>query len=299
MGGVMARSYKLTFPRILRSEWIKFFSLRSTWWMMVVTLLVNVGMCAAMAAVSKMSENLILTHPDQAQLPPGIQPGDLQPGDLGMLSYQMTQGCGVFGQLIFVILSILIITNEYSSGMIRSTFTAAPRRGRVLIAKVMVITILCVVVFAISLAAGWSLGYIIEQQSTGVDLSLTSSTSLRILGGFLAEMTLVAVFCFGLGAIIRSTPGSIGAAVGIILVLPIAIGYITGGFSPAGSDPTGWRKWLSDVSAFLPTNAGSTVVQIDPAPDAILSPWQGIAVLGGWTLLSIIIAMVVTWRRDV
>ena len=295
----MARTYKLTFMRILRSELLKVFSLRSTWWLMVVTVAVNVGMCAAVSAVFQMNENQILANPSAAQLPPGLRPEDLQPGDLGMLSYNMTQACGFFGQLIFVILSILIITNEYSSGMIRSTFTTAPRRGRVLIAKIAVTVILCLIVFSVSLAAGWPLGHLIQQHSVGTDLSLTSETSLRILGGFMLEMALIAIFCFGLGAIIRSTAGSIGAAIGTILVLPIALGYITGAFSASQTEPTGWKKWLQDLSAFLPTNAGSTVVQIHPAADAILSPWQGIAVLGAWAAASVIIALFVTWRRDV
>jgi len=295
----MARQYKLTFFRIFRSEWIKLLSLRSTWWIIVVAFVTNVGMCAAITGMNQWTENQIRTNPDAFQLPPGLQPNDLQPGDLGMLSYNVTQACGFFGQLIFVILSILVITNEYSSGMIRSTFTTAPRRGKVVMAKILVISILCLIVFGISLTTGWSLGHLIQQNSLGTDLSLTSATSLRILGGFMVEMILVAVFCFGLGAIIRSTPGSIGAAVGIILVLPIAIGVLTGQISTTQSEATGWRKWLQDVSAFLPTNAGGTVVQVHPAADAILSPWQGIGVLGAWTVASVVGALLVTWRRDV
>ena len=295
----MARSYKLTFLRILRSEWIKVFSLRSTWWLLLVAIAANVGMCAATSAVALLNENQILANPNAADLPPGLRPEDLQPGDLGMLSFYITQACGFFGQLIFVILSILIITNEYSSGMIRSTFTIAPRRGRVIIAKVVVVAILCFAVFSISLAAGWPLGHMILQNSVGTDLSLTSATSMRILGGFMVDMILVAVFCFGLGATIRSTPGSIGTAVGIILVVPIAVGALTGAISATQSEPTGWRKWLSDISAFLPTNAGSTVVQVHPSADVILSPWQGIGVLGIWTVASVVAALLVTWRRDV
>lgn len=299
MGGVMARTYKLTFPRILRSEWVKVFSLRSTWWILLIAVVANVGMCAAIAGTALYNEHQIVANPDAAGLPPGLRPDDLQPGDLGMLTFSMTQACGIFGQLIFVILSILIITNEYSSGMIRSTFTIVPRRGRVLIAKILVVVVLCLIVFSISLAAGWPLGHMILQNSAGMDLSLTSPTSLRIFGGFMINMVLVSVFCFGLGATIRSTPGSIGAAVGIILVLPIAIGALTGTISANPAEPTGWKKWLSDISAFLPTNAGNQVVQVHPAANAILGPWQGIGVLGIWALASVIVALMVTWRRDV
>jgi len=295
----MARAYKLTFFRIFKSEWIKLFSLRSTWWLLAVTLLVNVGMSAAITGMSQWAENQVVAHPDQYQLPAGFQPDDLHPGDLGTLSSNVVTACGFFGQLIFVILSILIITNEYSSGMIRSTFTTAPRRGKVLLAKIVALVILCVLVFGLSLAAGWPLGHWIQQDSLGTDLSLTSSTSMRILGGFMVEMVLIAVFCFGLGAIIRSTPGSIGVAVGIILVLPIAIAAVTGQISATQVEPTGWKKWLVDISAFLPTNAGDPVLSINPDPGAILGPWQGIGVLAGWAVLAVIVALLVTWRRDV
>jgi len=293
------RPYKLSFFGILRSEWIKLFSLRSTWWIMVVAVILNVGICAALAAAMSWTENQILTNPDFEQLPSAREPGVLQTGDLGMLSNIVAQGCGFMGQLVFVILSILLITNEYSSGMIRSTFTTAPRRGKVLMAKMLVIMVLCVLVFGASLAAGWSVSFAILRDSVGVDLTLTSSVSIRILGGFVAAMVLIALFSFGLGAIIRSTPGSIGTAFGIILVLPLVIGAITGTFSSARTELTGWRKWLTDLASFLPTNAGSVVTEVKPSDTAILGPWQGLAVLGGWALLSLIIAFMTTWRRDV
>jgi len=295
---VAKRRYKLTFFRILRSEWIKLFSLRSTWWIVSTGVVLNVGICAALAAAMMWSERQILANPTLYHIP-GLEPGVLHPGDLGMLSNIVAQGCGFVGQLIFVILSILVITNEYSSGMIRSTFTTAPRRGKVLFAKMVVVCVVCVLVFGVSMAGGWSTSFVILQNSTGMDLTLTSMTSIRILGGFVVEMMLIALLSFGLGAIIRSTPGSIGAAFGILLVLPLVIAAITGAFSTTASDPTGWRKWLVDGAAFLPTNAGDVVTQVTFSESAILGPWEGLAVLGGWVLVAIILAFITTVRRDV
>jgi len=298
------RPYKLSFLKVLRSEWIKLFTLRSTWWIMVIGIVVNIGICVAMAAMMKVAVNEMANNPGLAvtagngTMTTTEGGGAPAPGSLGMLSSFVTQSCGSIGQLIFVILSILTITNEYSSGMIRSTLTVAPRRIGVLIAKMIVIAVLAVIVFAISVAAGWSLGYAILHGTTMIDLTVTSHLSLRIMGGFIIEMILVAWFCFGLGAWIRSTAGSIGAAVGIILVLPGILSMVVA-FISSNPNPTGWRKWLIDGAQFLPTNAGSVITQSTAAQHAVLGPWEGIGVLGIWAVVALIIAFIVTARRDI
>jgi len=293
-----ARPYKLTFFRILRSEWIKLFSLRSTWWITGVTILVNIGICAGLAAMMKWVESQAQQiQNDPTFTNPGGVSVEIQPGDFGLLSEFVTQGCGFMGQLVFVILSILVITNEFSSGMIRSTFTTAPRRTAVLVAKMIVISILCAIVFAISLAGGWAISYAFVHNMVAFNLTLTSVVSMRILGGFILEMVLISLFCFGLGAIIRSSAGSIGAAVGIILVLPMILNVILGYIS--GPDPSGWRKLLIDSTAFLPTNAGTLITQETVDPSSVLTAWQGIAVLGCWAFVSLVLAVIITSRRNV
>ncbi|MCL2736476.1 MAG: ABC transporter permease [Propionibacteriaceae bacterium] len=291
------RTYKLTFFRIFRSEWIKLFTLRSTWWILALTVVANIGISIALASILKWVESEAAAHAGVGTRPGGA-PVTIGPGDLGTLSGLVVQSCGFVGQLVFIILSILVITNEYSSGMIRSTLTVAPRRGRVLVAKLLVIAILCVLVFSVSMAIGWWGGYQIAHGMVGLDVVLTSTTSMRVLGGFIAEMVLIAWMCFGLGAWIRSTAASIGVAVGLLLVLPMIITIFTNTFANAGT-LSGWRKWLVDGSAYLPTNAGNAVTA-DPVSDtAILQPWQGLVVLAVWTVVVLIIAGIITKRRDV
>ena len=295
--GTTRSHYKLSFFRILRSEWIKLFSVRSTWWILSIAIVLNVGIILGLTAALRFTEKMLQDDLGKVIGPDGV-PIEIEPGAFGLLSANVVQSCGFVGQLIFIILSILIITNEYSSGMIRSTFAAAPRRGRVLIAKMIVISIICILVFAISLTAGWWGSYLMLQDSVAVDLTLTSDTSLRILGGFVAEMVLISLFCFGLGAFIRSTAGSIGAAIGIIFILPLIMSVLVGVLSSAG-EPTGWLQWLVDGVAFLPTNAGGLVTQAELPEGSILGPWEGLGVLGAWAVLSNIIAFITTARRDV
>ena len=278
---------KLSFFRMIRSEWIKIFSVRSTWWVMLVCILINIALSCAFAASIQYTEFTIKQHPEL-----NIDPGDT----FVSLSATVVMACGLLGQLVFMILSVLIITNEYSTGMARSTFTVAPRRIRVLISKMFVLVILCTIVFAISVAASWGLGYLILQQSTLVDLTLVSDTSLRILSGFLVKMILVALFCFGLGAMIRSSAGSIGTAVAIILVLPV-IASLSASMISGGGEPTGWREWIVNIGEFLPTNAGDLVTQDSPS-SKFFGPWEGIGVLGVWAFLSLFISFIATARRD-
>ena len=286
--------YKLTFIRILNSEWVKLFSLRSTWWISSLAIVLNIVVCTLFGLLMKFSESMY-SNPDLTVTQNG-QPVAIEPGSLGLLSSSVVGGCEFIGQLVFIILAIMIVTNEYSSGMIRSTFTVAPRRSRVLTAKMIVISVVCVIVFAISVTASWAIDYAILKNTISFDLTLTSAASMRILLGFILEMMLISLFCFGLGAIIRSTAGSIGAAVGIVFVLPMIQGVI-GSFT-GGGNLSGWRKWLVDVLAFLPTSAGDVITE-DPIPDSsILNAWQGMAVLAAWTLVSIVIALITTARRD-
>jgi ABC-2 type transport system permease protein len=292
----VSRPYKLSFGKVLHAEWIKLFTLRSTWWILSATVVINIGVCSIFAVALKYAESQIVNNPQVIASAGETNLG--APGSLGMLSAQMTEACAFIGQLVFIILSILVITNEYSSGMIRSTFTVAPHRIEVMVSKMIVIAIMCIVIFAISLFAGWGIGYSILHGSTMIDLTITSHLSLRIMGGFIIEMILVALFCFGLGTWIRSTAGGIGAAIGIVLILPMILNVIVG-FISNSDKPTGWRKWLIDGSQFLPTNAGSVITSPQAAANAILGPWQGIGVLGAWTVLSLIISFVMTVRRDV
>ena len=279
---VTARRNKLTFPRLLRSEWIKVFSLRSTWWLLALAIVFNLAIALGTAAGLRYIEF-------SGEFPPGLP--------VGSLSANVVESCGLVGQLLFIILAILVITNEYSSGQIRSSFIAAPRRRRVLIAKIFIVLFLCLVIFVISLGAAWAGSYLILADSTIIDLSLTSAVSLRILGGFLAEIALLGLLSFGLGCFIRSSAGSIATAVGLFMILPVVAALIRLTLTRAGELAT-WQQWIINLEWFLPTNAGGLVKQEVLPEGALFGPWEGLAILGAWTLFALILGFIRVAHRD-
>jgi len=285
--------YKATFIGTVRSEWIKLFTLRSTWWLLSAGVVINIGLCAMLALANwSMYGYEVTTDPNY---PP--------PDNLGMVSEQVVAMCGLFGQLIFLLVAILSVTNEYSSGMIRATYTVGPRRSRVLAAKMTVVAGVGLVFFGLSLVVGWGVFYLIVRGVPGFDLSLASATSLRILGGFVVEMVLLAWLFLGLAAWLRSTAGTIGVTIGIIWILPLMLFIVNttiavGVSADLGWEPTGWIKWLSDAEKCLPTNAGGLVTQADMPQDALFGPWTGLGVLGIWTFVGLFIGFLATDNRD-
>ena len=285
--------YSLLFLRIVRSEWIKLTTLRSTWWIALVTILTNVGI----SLIYIMSLRYGVLHQESgSDIPPGGSEEVFQPGQLGMLSSTVAQGCHLLGPVIFCILAIITITNEYSTGSIDATFIVGPRRGRILLAKLVVIGLAGIIVLVISLAIGWASGYLFLQDSVGVDLSLTSPDSLRILGGFIGETVILAWLCFGLGALIRSTAGAISAAIGVMWILPLIFSLLSEVFI-FDSHPTGWRLWFVNARQYLPTTAGSQVSKLSP-DTSLYSPWVGLGILGIWALVSLIFGFTAAIRRD-
>jgi ABC-2 type transport system permease protein len=274
------RAYRLTFWRVVRSEWIKTYSLRSMWWLVAVAVVANVGLSLAVGLAVSLGAVSLDGTPERP-----------------LLVEIIVQAAGIIGRLAFLIMAILIITTEYSSGLVRSTFAAAPRRGSVLCAKLVVVLVTGVALFAVSAGASWALAYALWGGGDLLDTTLTSPTSLRLLGGFTLVMVLLAWFCFGLGAIIRSSAAAILTALGVIFLLPTLwslLSAVVGGDGPAA----GWRQWVVNAVWFLPSEAGGSITQRVLDPAAILGPWQGVGVLGAWTLVALAWGFIVTLRRD-
>jgi len=269
-------------------------TVRSTWWILILCFLLNVGMSILLAFGMKVFETQLNS---ERRIPHNPDGSPMMAGDLGSWSQIVTTGCSFFGVLVFMVLAILIITNEHSSKMVHSTFIASPRRVRVLLAKMIVLAVLCVIIFAASLAASWAAGYFFFLKDTiFIDVSLFTSDNYRILGGFLIAMVLLAWFSFGLGALIRSTAGSLSAGVSVLIVLPLVMQIVVN-LVASGEGLTGWRHVLAVSNEFLPTKAGELISQVEPV-SLVLGPWQGLGVLGAWALLSVVLGMIATGRKN-
>jgi ABC-type transport system involved in multi-copper enzyme maturation permease subunit len=256
------QSEPVTTRRVIRSEWVKWKTLRSTWAVLGV------------AVVAMVLIGLIEAY-NTRHLSANLQANDIAPS--GPL-----QGF-YLGQLLIGSLGVLFVSGEYSTGMIRSTLAAVPKRIPVLCAKLAVFvgvvgTSMIFITFVAFLAAQGLLSH----YRTG--FSLGDPGVLRVVLGTGVYMTLIGVIGAALAWIVRSTPGSLVAFVGVVLVLPVLFGDALG-------------NWGKNIGKFLPSSAGMRFAE--SAPDGYtLTPWWGLVVLIGWVVLGLAVAVVLLRRRD-
>ena len=185
-------------------------------------------------------------------------------------------------ELIAAALGVLVVTAEYASGTIRSTFTAVPRRWLVVVAKALVVA---GTVFAAAVAATL-LAFTVAQQllaSDGKSISFSAPGVLRALVGAALYLAVVAVLGAGLGWLLRSTAGALMTLFAILYLLPVLEVVLP-------------RSVSDTVMPYLPANAGSALMQLTPGD--LLAPWTGFAVLLGYAALLVGTAALVVQRRD-
>ena len=269
-GNPPADDVRLTFPRIVRSEWIKFRTLRSTVWTLAITLLLMVGIVTMFSAIFASQEGA---------------------GNDGTDSTVVFTIAANLAQLAVVVLGVLVITGEYSTGMIRSTLAAVPRRLPALWAKGVV---LAVSIFLVStVAVGISLG--VMQLFLGAKRLAPDphdAETVRILVGVPLYLTAIALLAFAIGALMRHSAGALAAVLGLLLVVENLF------LIP-------WKP-LQHISPFLPGTAGSKILMPKAEIDAmsqgavgtVLGPWQGYAVLLAWVVVLLTAAAVLLRRRN-
>jgi ABC-2 type transport system permease protein len=237
---------RVTQARVIRAEWIKFWSLRST----VVTLATAV---ALLVGIGLLASSML--DSGAAAGGPGGGPGDLGPIDASLAGL-------TFAQLAFGTLGVLFMASEYSTGMIRSSLTAVPKRLPVLWGK---IAVFAVVVFVIGLAASaiaftGGQALISDGAASWSDAGVTRAVlgSAVVLAGY-------GVLGLALGALLRSTPAAISTLFGAMFLLSGVAQLLL---------PESWRD---GVVQYLPANAGSSFTAVTQGADA-LGPWAGLAV---------------------
>ncbi|MGW1778285.1 ABC transporter permease [Streptomyces sp. NPDC002143] len=262
--------YKVTGVRVLRSEWAKFWSLRSSW----ITLGVAVVLLILFGAIASYTYSPGVVNDG----PPGPGSG----GESDAVSLALT---GVtFASLAIGVLGVLLSAGEYTTGMIRSTLAAVPRRLPVLWSKAAVIGPIALVLTTVGALAAFLLGAP-GLDGESISLALGDDGVLRSLAGAGVYLGLVAVFGVALGVLIRSSAGAIAALVGVLLILP--------GLASLLPD-----SWYDTLSPYFPSNAGSAVYALHQSSDA-LSPGAGLAVFAGWVALTLAGAAFRLVRTDV
>jgi ABC-2 type transport system permease protein len=256
---------KVTQARVIRSEWTKFRSLRSTKITLIVALILTIGVGALISAVTA-------AHWTR-----------LDPGDRASFNAVVTSLDGVrISQLAVGVLGVLLISGEYATGMIRASLTAVPKRLPVLWAK---IAVFAGVVGAASIASTF-ISFFLGQSllsSEHLQVTISSPGALRMVIAAGIYLLLVGIIGMALGGALRNTAAGISSLVALFFVIPPILELLP-------------SSWSNDIGPYLPANAGEAFWG---RPDTHhLSPWAGLAVLCAWTLAAVAAAALRLTQRD-
>jgi hypothetical protein len=252
---------------VTRSEWTKFWSLRSTRWTLLIAFVVTIGFATLIAwGVSS-----TLAHMN-AQQRATLDVTNLAIAGIGL------------GQLAMAVLGALVVTSEYSTGGIRTTLVAVPNRMRVLLAKILVFGVVAWVVGTVAALVSFFIAMTFFWSPHHLAASLSTPAVLRaVFGGGLIALA-SGLLGLALGALIRHTAGSITAAVGLLFVVPPLTNLLPG-------------SWGKAISIRFTTNAGQRITEVIHSPGQ-LHPWPGYLWMLGECLVPLIIGAWLVRQRD-
>jgi ABC-2 type transport system permease protein len=274
----------------IRSEWTKLRSVRSTWISLAVIVVAGIGLSALVSNVEA-TRWASLGPVDRAQFDP----------------VRFSQTGEFISQFVVGVLGALIVTAEYSTGSIRTTLAAMPRRTTVLAAKAMVVAAVVFVVTQITAFISFFVSQAVLTAHGGKALPADSSilTQLRssvipvvtladggavraviLCGVYLTLLTLIAL---GIGFILRHTAGAISLYVGLLLVIPLVIGILPSSIS-------------GSIEKYLPSNLGLAMIVVTTRKTdfagVLLSPWAATGLLALYAAIIVVLAGWVLARRD-
>ncbi len=256
---------------LLASEWTKIRSVRSTVWTLILFVVISVGLTALFSWLTVANWNGPRAAPRDARV------------ILDPVGFILGAGLGL-GQLTLCVLGVLVISTEYSTGVIRASLLAVPRRLKMLTAKSLVFAAMLVVVAEIVAFGSFFVGSAILHSR--VQVSLSDHNVTRAVVGAGLYLTVLGLFSMAIGAIIRHTAGAVTTAIGVVFVLPILAGLLP-------------NSWGAHVNGYLPEQAGTLIGQAQPpAGGNVLSAWQGFGVFCLWTAVLLAIAAYLLKRRD-
>jgi ABC-2 type transport system permease protein len=256
---------RVTLLRVVRSEWTKLRSVRSTRWALFTGVLATIGIAALACAIA--------AH-HYAQMRPEEQ-ANFHPLEVNLAGVQLAQ-------LAIGVLGVLVITAEYSTGMIRSSFTAVPKRLPVLWGKAIVYGLTLLALMIPSVLVAFVVGEALFARHH-INIPFSHPGVARAVIGAALYLTVVGLFGLGLGAILRNTAGGIASFAAIMFVLPPLMNVL----------PSSWNH---AASPYLPLAAGESILSITPGNN--LSPWAGFALFCGYAAAALAVAAVLLVRRD-
>jgi ABC-2 type transport system permease protein len=261
-------SGRVTFPHVLLSEWTKLRSVRSTLWSLGVGFLLTIAFPVIFAFVTS------------------AHWGSMSPQERASRSPLDIALAGVnVAQLAIAVLGVLLISAEYSTGSIRSTLTAVPKRLPVLWAKLVDYAVVTIVLMVPAVLISFFASQAILARHHILQISFSAPGVARsVLGGALYVM-LVGIFALAVGAIVRNTAGGIATFAAIFFVLPPLMFVLP-------------QSWNNAASQYLPSEAGRQLFSLHHAAHT-LTPLAGGLLFAGYCALAIVIAAGLLVRRDV
>ena len=257
-----APALKVTQARVLLSEFTKFRSLRSTIYTLLTGVALMIGIGALFSAVTA-SQYHTFSAADQAAFNPVAT------------SLQGT----VFAVVAFGVLGVLLMSGEYTTGMIRSSLTAVPRRLPVLWGK---LAVFAGMIFSVSLVASFISFFLGQALLSGhhLGVAITAPGALRSVIGAALYVTVAGLIGVALGTLFRNTAAGIATFAGVFFVVPPLAGLLPASVS-------------NHLVPYLPSNAGGVLWGGAASVHAALAPWTGFALLCGYAVVLIAAA---AWR---
>jgi ABC-2 type transport system permease protein len=259
------RSHR-AWPETVHAEWTKLRTLASTGWLLACAVAVTVTVSAATVAA--------------ATVAPGVDPAEL-----GLTGIQA-------GQAVVAILAVLVISNEYSTGMIRVTLTAMPRRHTVLAAKAALAAGLALAAGAVAVLASVLAARLILPgrgftPANGYQLlSLENGPDLRAACGSVLYLALIALLSLGVATAVRDSAVAIGTVLALLYLFPLVA---------ALASNQHWQRHLEQIG---PMTAGLYIQATTGLRALPLTPWQGLGVLALWAAGALILGGLVLRFRD-
>jgi ABC-type transport system involved in multi-copper enzyme maturation permease subunit len=253
------------FANLLRAELVKLGTIRTAYWALVVAFASNIGFAALAAAV----------------LAPRLKSSELAHVDVVQLAMAGLH----LSQIAYGVLGALIITGEYGSGMIRTTFAAVPRRRTVLAAKGLVFAGVALITATVSTAVAYAafLATLPANTLSGTGLS-DPGVARAVLGGGL-YLTVYGLLGFGLGALLRSSTATIATLLGVLFVPPLLLNLLPG-------------SWKVTIGPYIPMQSGSQIFVAARREAASLAPWTGFGVFCLYAAVALLAGIAVINRRD-
>jgi hypothetical protein len=263
----LAHTGTVTQARVALSEWTKLRSLRSTRWSLFAAVLLTIGFPVLFAFV---------TSSHWGSMSPSER-ADRHPLDIALAGVNVSQ-------LAIAVLGVLVITGEYSTGMIRASFSAVPKRLPVLWAKTFVFGVVTLVLMVPSVLAAFYSSQAILSRHHILQVSLSHPGVGRSVLGGAVYLVLVGIFALGIGAIVRNTAAGIGTFAGIFFVIPPLMNVLP-------------SSWNTAISKYLPSEAGRQLFSLTHDSSSLAPLWGGL-LFAAYCAFVVALAAVLLLRRD-